>query len=226
MEFSGTVPMDAPDPRIEYEARLHALPFGVFELVPQPSLTRLPMPSFSEMIGAERMLSASFSYAWWRFPDDHSDPRNEIELDERTRRSIEEEPAWGRPTWLIEQAQLLRYPMLWEATRTTWHASPDDSRASLARELVDHANHVLINRFRTELGIPSGPRVGEAWKTTVTAVSDASATVDGAERPAVQIDTDPFVFAIGFRVDEHIVCTTVVPRDALESIDLALTTCQ
>lgn len=226
MEFSGTVPMDAPDPRIEYEARLHALSFGVFELVPQLSLTRLPMPSFSETIGAGRMLSASFSYTWWRFPDDRSDPRNELELDEKTRRSIEEEPVWGRPTWLVEQAQLLRYPILWEATRTTWHASPDDSRASLARELVDHANHVLINRFRTELGIPSGPPVGEAWKTTVTAVSDASATVDGAGRPAVQIDTDPFVFAIGFRVDEHTVCTTVVPGDAFESINLALMTYQ
>ena len=40
----------------------------------------------------------------------------------------------------------------------------------------------------------------------------------------MQIDTDPFVYAVGFRVQENVVCTTVVSRDSLPLIALALTT--
>ena len=56
-----------------------------------------------------------------------------------------------------------------------------------------------------------------------SAAADSSIRVDGEERPGVHIDTDPFVYAVGFRVDEHVVCTSVVPRDALPFLDLSLT---
>lgn len=75
-------------------------------------------------------------------------------------------PSGVAPHGLIEQAQIFRYPMLWEA----------------------------------------------------------SVTVDGRDRRAVRIDTDPFVYAVGFRVDEHVVCTSVLPRESLPFLDLALTT--
>lgn len=133
MEYGGVVPTDAPDPSIESEARLRGVSFPVFQLRPQPSLTRAPVTAFTESTGSagREELSVIFTYTLWKHPDDHSDPRNEVELDERTRRAIEEEPPWGRPAWLIEQAQIFRYPMLWEAVRTAWHASPDRG-ASLA----------------------------------------------------------------------------------------------
>lgn len=227
MEFSGHLPSDAPDPSVESEARLRNLPFPVFELRPQPSLTRVPIAGFMESTGAPGLeeASASFSYTLWRYPDDHADPRNEVELDEATRRSLEEEPPWERPAWLIEQVKVFRYPMLWETIRTSWHAAPDRERNSLSEQLVAHTNHVLRNRFREELGLSPDPRfdTNEAWEATTTSVSNASLDVDGADHAALQIDTDPFVYSIGFRVDEHVVCTTVVPRDALPLIDLAVT---
>jgi hypothetical protein len=226
MEYGGVVPTDAPDPSIESEARVLSLPFPVFQLRPQPSLTRAPLASFTESNGSagQKELSVSFTYTLWKYPDDRSDPRNEIELDERTRRAIEEEPPWGRPTWLIEQAQIFRYPMLSDAIRTAWHASPERERASLPQQLVDHTNHVLRNSFREELGLPAGPSTRNDWKVTTTAVVEASANVDGCDRPAVQIDTDPFVYAIGFRAAEQVVCTSVLSRESLPFLDFALTT--
>ncbi|UYO96501.1 hypothetical protein OED01_12935 [Microbacterium sp. M28] len=226
MEYGGVLPADAPDPSVESEARLRTLDFPVFQLTPQPSLTRAPVVGFTEIGGAVELeeLSVLFTYTLWKHPDDHSDTRNEIELDEQTRRDIEEEPAWGRPAWLIEQVQLFRYPMLWDAVRTARHASPDRVRHSLEQQLVDHTNHVLRNSFREELGLPAGPSTRTDWEATVTSVRDGSINVDGRHRSAVQIDTDPFVYAAGFRIDEHIVCTSVLPRESLPFIDLSLTT--
>ncbi|PQZ50949.1 MULTISPECIES: hypothetical protein [unclassified Microbacterium] len=227
MEFSGHLPPDAPDPSIESEARVRSLRFPVFELRPQRTLTRVPIAGFMESTGAAGLeeVSTSFSYTLWRYPDDHADPRNEVELDEATRRSLEEEPPWERPAWLIEQVKMFRYPMLWEAIRTSWHASPDPERSSLSEQLVAHTNHILRNQFREELCLSPDPRfdADEAWEATTTAVSHASLDVDGEDHPALQIDTDPFVYSIGFRVDEQVVCTMVIPRDALPVVDLAVT---
>jgi hypothetical protein len=224
MEFGGTVPMDAPDPGIASDARLRAVSFPVFQLRPQRSLTRVPITGFTESGGPNGLgeLSVQFTYTLWRYPDDRSDPRNEVELDDRTRRAIEDEPPWGRPAWLREQARIFLYPMLWEATRTAWHASPDRDRHSLSQQLVDHTNHVLRNSFREELGLPAGPTTSDGWRVKASAVADSSISVDGEERPGVHIDTDPFVYAVGFRVDEHVVCTSVLPRDALPFLDLSL----
>lgn len=218
--------MDAPDPSTESEARLRSLPFPVFELRPQPALTRVPIAGFTEISGAtgREEVSAAFSYTLWRHPDDHADPRNEVELDEVTRRSLDDEPPWGRPAWLIEQVKVFRYPLLWEAVRTTWNASPARKGTSLAEQLVAHTNHILRNQFREELGLSRDPRTDDdAWAATTTAVSETSVEVDGRDHPATQIDTDPFVYGVGFRIDEHVVCTTVIPRDALPLVDLAVT---
>jgi hypothetical protein len=226
MEYGGVVPTDAPDPSIESEERLRGVSFPVFQLKLQPSLTRTPITGFTESSGpaGREELSVLFTYTIWRYPDDRADPRNEIELDERTRRAIAEEPPWGRPAWLIEQAQILRYPMLWEAVRTAWHAFPEPQIASLPQQLIDHTNHVLRNRFREELGLPAGPSTSTDWKVRAASVTDATVKVDRYDRAAVHIDTDPFVYSVGFQVDEHVVCTTVLPRDSLPFLDLALTT--
>ncbi len=229
MEYGGVLPEDAPDPSVASEARLHAVPFSVFQLRPQPSITRTPITGFTESSGwaGHEELSVDFSYTLWRYPEDHSDPRNEIELDERTRPSIEEVPPWGRPAWLVEQSRLFRYPMLWAAVRSACQASPDSERHSLAQLLVDHANHILQNTFREELGLPvlpTGLSDDSGWRATRKAVKEASLRVDGRDRAALHIDTDPFVYAVGFRVDDHVVCTTVVPRDSLPFVDLEITT--
>lgn len=226
MEFHGVVPIDAPDPSVESEARLRAVSFPVVQLTPRPSLTRSPITGFAESLGpaGREDSTVAFTYTLWRHPEDHADPRNEIELDERTRRAIEEEPPWGRPTWLIAQARLLKYPMLWEAVRTTWSAASGTRRTSLPQSLMDHTDHVLRNQFREELGLPPGPTSDTRWQVTPAAVSDATANLDGRDVPALQIDTDPFVYSLGFRLDEHVVCTSVLPRDSLPVVDLTFTT--
>lgn len=229
MEFGGVLSEDAPDPRVASEARLRAVAFPVFQLRPQPGITRLPITGFTESSGwaGHEELTVEFSYTLWRYPEDRSDPRNEIELDEQTRRSIEEEPPWGRPAWLVEQAQFFRYPMLWSAIRTAWQASPDPERHALAPLLVDHTNDVLRNIYREELGLPAIPTGfpddGD-WRATPTAVAPASLTVDGRDRSGLHIDTDPFVYAFGFRADDSVVCTIVLPRDSLPFLHLGITT--
>jgi hypothetical protein len=40
----------------------------------------------------------------------------------------------------------------------------------------------------------------------------------------LQIETDALVYAVGFRVDEHVVCTSVLSRESLPFLDLFLTT--
>lgn len=99
MEYGGVILTDAPDPSVESESRLRGLDFPVFQLKPQPSLSRVPITGYTESNGAagQEELSVSFTYTLWKYPDDHSDPRNEIEMDERTRRSEGCAPRPGRP---------------------------------------------------------------------------------------------------------------------------------
>lgn len=87
MEYGGVVPTDAPDPSIASEARLRAVTYSVFQLRPQPAVTRAPITGFTESTGAlgHQELSVQFSCTLWRYPEDHADPRNEIELDERVK---------------------------------------------------------------------------------------------------------------------------------------------
>ncbi|WP_040167888.1 hypothetical protein [Microbacterium gorillae] len=224
MEIGGVVPLDAPDPDVGMDARIRSLPFPVMQLFPQRALTRVPGATFMESRGS--VLSVSLSYALWRYPDDHSDPRNELELDEFTALTMELEPPWGRPDWLADDARLYRYPVLSEAVRTTWHADPEAAGAGLAQQLMDHADHILMNEFREELGLPLpiGEPREDGWRVSAAAVVPSTARVDGRERPAVHVDTDPFVYGFGFRIDPHLVCTTVVSRDSLPLLDLAITT--
>lgn len=101
-------------------------------------------------------------------------------------------------------------------TRSSAIVSPGAARR-------DHTDHILRNQFREELGLSADPRVDPESNTTTASVSEASVEVDGEERPAMQIDTDPLVYSIGFPIDEQVTCTAVIPRDALALVDLAFT---
>lgn len=227
MQFAGVLPEDAPDPRVESVERVRALPFPVVGLVPQPSIADTSRFGFQETNGTSGRTSVAVSrnYTLWRNPEDHSDPVNLADLDEHTRASLDTEPPWPRPAWLIEAAQLMRYPMLWEAVRTSWNRDASE-RTTLAQQLVDHANHVLRNRYREQLGLQPGPDdTGSDWMITTSAVREGvTARLDGAEIDAVDIDTDPFVYAIGFPLSEDVVVTAVLPRDELIHVDQSFTT--
>lgn len=123
-----------------------------------------------------------------------------------------------------ELVQLMRYPLLWEAVRTSWDRENSED-SSLAQQLVDHANHVLRNRYREQLGLRRGTDPDTGWKATAAAVrAGATARLDGCDVDALELDTDPFVHGIGFQLEDHVVVTVVLARDELPYLDLAFTT--
>ncbi|KAA9107925.1 hypothetical protein [Microbacterium rhizomatis] len=224
MHIAGVLPPDAPDPRDAHRELLRVLAFPLMGLVPQPTIEDHDSFGFIEGKDAEGrwQMSVSITYTLWRNPADHEDPVNLAELDEQTRESLDVEPAWERPAWLIEGVQRLRYPMLWEAVRTSWHRD-ESEYTTLSRQLVDHANYVLMNQFREELGLPRGPHGDTAWQISQSAVNPAvTLEIDGVEVAASEIDTDPFVYAVGARLAPDVVTTVVIARDHLPYVRVAL----
>lgn len=226
MQIGGVLPEDAPDPRLQMNARLRDLDFPLMSLAPQASVEDIGAVSINEGTDAEirSHLSVSFSYTLWRNPADRADPANLAELDDQTLASLDETPAWPRPAWLLELAQRMRYPMLWEAVRTTWNRELSE-HTTLPRQLVEHTNHILRNRFRDELGIPPSHEGDPAWAVKESAVDTAATLeIDGAATPAAEIDTDPLVYAIGAQLLPHVATTVVIAREDLPHIRVALTT--
>jgi hypothetical protein len=225
MQFAGVLPEDAPDPRVETAARVRDLPFALMTLVPQPTLEDRGAIGFTEGMdaGGRSQLSASVGYTLWRNPDDRSDPANLAELDEQTKAALDAEPAWPRPAWLIEAVQAMRYPQLWDAVRTSWNRDASEYTTA-SRQLVDHANHILMNQFREELDIHPGETVFDTpWQVKESAVNAAaSLEIDGIRGPALEIDTDPFVYAIGAQLTPDVVTTVVIAREHLPYVHVAL----
>jgi hypothetical protein len=225
MQFAGVLPEDAPDPRVETAARLRDLPFPVMTLAPQPTLEDRGAIGITEGVDAvgRSQLSVSMGYTLWRNPDDRDDPANLAELDEPTRAALETEPAWPRPAWLVESVETLRYPQLWEAVRTSWNRDAAEY-TSASRLLVDHANHILMNQFRDELGIEPGDAMFDApWRVKESAVNAAvSLEIDGIPVPGLEIDTDPFVYAIGAQLTPDVVTTVVIAREHLPYVHVAV----
>lgn len=225
MQFTGFLPEDAPDPYRELRDRVRALSLPLWGFTPQPSLdghVDLGLETASGTTGASSV-AVTLSYPLWRNPADHSDPVNLAALDERTRARLDESPPWPRPDWLVTGVERMRYARLPEAVRTSWHREPNE-HTTLPQALIRHARYVLVNHFREPLGIEPGPgafdhpgiRIAPAAVDTSTSV-----LVDGVTTPAAQIDTDPFVFAIGFAASPDVVVTAVVPRDELAHVAIA-----
>lgn len=220
------LPPDAPDPRDGIAARVRALHFSVLGLAPQRSLEDHGLIGITESTGdsGPTRQSVSVGYALWRNPDDRDDPVNLADLDEVGRASLDVEPPWPRPPWLVEGVKRMRYAQLWDAVRTSWSrdASP---LTSLSRQLMDHVDHILMNQFREELGIRPGPVFDAPWRVRESAVNrDATLEIDGAEVTAAEIDTDPFVYGIGARLRHDVVVTVAIARRDLPYVRLALVT--
>lgn len=226
MRVSGILREDAPAPRVGQAERLKLMPIPVMGLVPQPSLedTDAVGLGYGQDARGYSEMTASVTYTIWRNPNDYSDPMDLADLDEHTRRAINDVPPWPRPAWLVEQVERLRYPQLWEAVRTTWHRDPSE-RASVRRVLVDHVNYILMNRYRQELGLSGNP-----WEQPAPAVNDrmvngqVSVLVNGAEVCGAVLNTDPFVYGIGAELAGGGVVTAVLPRAELKRIQVQFIT--
>ncbi|WP_127794451.1 hypothetical protein [Agromyces sp. LHK192] len=242
MHFAGVLPEDAPDPRVEATARLRSVPFAVVGLAPQAALEDTGFPGFEESISwrngdpsgsrATTRLTVSLTYQLWRNPDDRDDPVNLAgsvinDDDEPTRDALDDVPPWPRPAWLVEQAERMRHPHLWEVVRTSWHRDRSED-ASVPWLLAHHVNHILMNRFRDEVGYVHGTPLWEdhsGWQVADRAArGGVTARLDGVDVPAVEIDTDPFVYGIGFDLAPGVFVTAAIPRDELRYLDVSFAT--
>ncbi|WP_409047513.1 hypothetical protein AB2L57_15460 [Microbacterium sp. HA-8] len=219
------LPEDAPDPRVEQWQRIAHMPFLIFGFVPQPTLEEFGPSQFgtgSDGAGV-RDGSVALGYTVIRHPENRSDPANLAELDDELLAMLDEVPPHPRPRWLIEQTDRLRYPMLWQAVRTSWHRDADQ-RPSIGEALVAHASSVLNQSFRRERGLEG--RIGglpPAPDLTVAAVqNDTVLLVDGVEHRAARIDTDPHVFVVGTALDDSTLVSVVVSRDELAYVRIEL----
>ncbi|WP_156241173.1 hypothetical protein [Microbacterium oryzae] len=224
------VPADeVPDPRIEALEQLREMPVPTAVFVPQPHLEKASTPSLQRRGVSEGMrgMNVSFTYMFFLDPDDRMAPENLAELDPDTERALEEAADSAGPSWLVEMMEEMRFPQLWEAVRTSWHRDEDES-SSLDALLLEHAEHVLRNCFRTQRGLegfagglPPAPDLSES-----ALQRPAFLVVDGVELEGARIDTDPHVYAIGAELPSGGTATGVVPRDKLDHIRLELKTHQ
>ncbi len=217
MQFGGMLPEDAPDPRLRPIEQLRDMPVPILGLVPQPNVEdwgALGVES-ARSDSVIDQIAAVIGYTLWRNPTDRSDPGNLAELDERTQAALDMQPPWPRPRWLIDQVERMRYPMLWEAVRTTWQR--DAGSLTAAAELVRHVNSVLVNRYHTEwTHDPAALEHGLKQYVDERHIErDLPVTVNGTTILGLRIDTDPFVFGIGADVGNNTVLTAVIDREAL-----------
>lgn len=227
MLFGGVLPEDAPDPRLRTIEYLQDLPVPILGLIPQPNIEDWGALGVESARGGSVIdrIGASVGYTLWRNPADRSDPQNLAELDERTQAAVETEPPWPRPQWLIDQVERMRFPVLWEAVRTTWQRD-DVGPLSAAAELVGHVNHVLTNRYHTDwardpAALEHGLRqhVDERHIESVVPV-----TVNAVPISGVRIDTDPFVLGIGADLGGNAALTAVIDREALPFLTIEFAT--
>jgi hypothetical protein len=226
MRLTGILPEDAPDPRVEQAERLKLMPIQIMGLVPQPSLedTDSVGLGYGQDARGYSDMTASVTYTLWRNPIDRSDPINLADLDEQTRRAIEDVPPWPRPAWLVKQVKRMRYPQLMEAVRTTWHRDRSE-RTSTRSVLLDHVNYILMNQYRQELGLGGNPWDQHAPTGIDLMFNDqVTVLVSGLEMPAVEVDTNPFVYGIGTELPGGGIVTAVLPRAELNRIQIQFTT--
>ena len=221
MQFAGVLPEDAPDPRLESGRRLLGLTFPLMGLVPQPTIEDTDSPAIMETTGGagRSQLAVSFSYTLWRNADDRADPVNLKDLDPHEQAAIDTDPPWPRPAWLIEYVDMMRYPQLWEAVRTCWTRDGSE-HTTLGRQLIDHTNYILMNQFREELRLGVHDWDSPALTSERVVRHGVHVPIDGVFMSGAEIDTDPFVYAVGAKLPSGGTLTVVVPREHLPHLTL------
>jgi hypothetical protein len=224
MDIAGFLAEDAPDPRDARLAMIEGLGVPAAGLVPQRHLEDRGEAGYS-ISGARGAdgpdeVTISRTYVLWRRPDDRDDPVNLAVLDAATSAAVAAPLERPIPGWLHEARRLLHYPHLWDAVQTCW-TRPGAERPTVSERLVAHAEHVLTNDYREQLGLGRGPG---SWAAPIppAALQPHEVTVDGVARAGLLLDTDPFVLGLGCELEDGRVVTVVVDRDAVPLLRLDL----
>lgn len=226
MRWDGILPEDAPDPRLEQATKLKTFPVPLMGLISQPALEEISQMSLNDAYDDRGYseICATLSYTLWRNPNDRADPINLAQLPEETRAMIDDVPPWPRPAWLVEQAEMYRYPMLWEAVRTTWQRDPA-RESTLSTLLVEHANYVLMNQYNQDSSSLSWDRSAPTHLVSERAINtNARVQINGVETLAAELDTDIYVYGIGAQLESGGFLTAVIPRSELKYINVSFGT--
>ena len=221
MYFSERDPEDFPAPPTIAEV-VAGFRVPVMSLVLQPAVdVRSVSTTGSSMNGELTLLtSVSLSHTFWQVPGDHADPANLADLAAVDLAALDTPPIRPLPDWMMEQRELMHYPMLWEAVMTT--RPSDDGQQTPESTLVDHVNYVVMNTFREQRAAGEFP--GELDSPATTGhIERTSVRVDGADLPGMRLDTDPHVYGVGVALSDRIL-TAVIARDHLADITIAFAT--
>ncbi|QHC69033.1 MULTISPECIES: hypothetical protein [unclassified Rathayibacter] len=212
MDTSGAVrDMPAPPGVDEIAAR-----FG------DPVLAFAPQPRLEEFAAAQtmalgRFVEISLSYSFYKNPRNRADPVNHVPLTPEQKRAIERAENDHLPPWMVDQVTRMRYPVLWEAVRTSVPIPAERSRP-LESRLAAHMGDVLRNTFPGRVRSRRGgmPVVAAALRDE-DVVRGVPVIVDGEALRGYRVDTDPDVVAIGARVDGRYM-TVVLDRKIVPEI--------
>jgi hypothetical protein len=215
-------PSDLPPPPTPDEVAA-GFPVPLFTLVTQDSVEEAGVSAASVTQDQRTvMTAATLLYTLWRNPADHDDPANLVDLTEEMRASLDAEPPWPLPEWMVRWRKRMRYPLLWDAVRTT-HVSDESAWYSPELALVEHVNYVVTNQFRDARvrgGFP-GELFDPATEDHVE--HNIPISVDGVEVTGTRIDTDPHVLGLAADLGNRIL-TAAFAREYLPFLRPAFAT--
>ncbi|MGP9501813.1 hypothetical protein ACT3TS_06325 [Specibacter sp. AOP5-B1-6] len=223
----GARPADIPAPATPDEVAA-SFPVPLLAFAGQTTLVEAAVSRMGESSNGETVMeAATLSYTVWRNPANRHDPANLLELSAEMRAQLAVEPPWPLPDWMIQWRETMRYPLAWDAVRTTWTTAAVP-RPRLATLLAEHANYLLMNMFRTErmaAGPPGRPGLGGELFDGVTPGSAGSGRVmvDGVSVAGLILDSDRHVFGVGVDLGDRYL-TAVVSREWLPLLRLEFAT--
>lgn len=246
MDFDRSIePADVPAPPTPDEVAA-AFPVPLLTFTGQPALEEAAASRSGETSnGVTVMAAATFSYTVWRNPADREDPVNLADLPDDVRAQLEFEPPWPLPDWLVQWRARMRYPLLWDAVRTTWTRGAEPRR-SVEALAVEHLDYVVMNMSRDASPRDRSP----GWMSLDELPADelypedlfpdglippglagpasgidrgVGIMVDGAPVPGVRLNSDPHVLGLGVDLGEKFL-TVVIPREWLPLLRLEFST--
>jgi hypothetical protein len=166
--------------------------------------------------------AATLSYTLWRNPADHEDPANFAELTPEVRAGLDQEPPSPLPEWMEFLREQMRYPMLWEAVRTT-HISDGSVWHSPELAFIEHINYIVMNTFRAQrmLGEFPGELVDEAIEDRIE--HGVPLTLDGIQVNGMRYEDDQHIVGVAADLGDRYM-TAVIPREHLSLVRLEFKT--
>lgn len=222
MRKDGRVDAVTPDPRLAQAEQLKLMPVAIMGLRAQPLSDDAGYLSIQDNYDDHGLcdMSVTVSYTLWDAADDRSKFLGGLEqgaVEGVVPGSVHQ---YKRPRWPEEYVRRMNYPQLFEAVRTTWTRDAEAAQP-LAAALVDHANYVLINQFRQELGLPQeSSAIPPMMLTEKTVNGHAEVQIEDSKTAGAEIDTDPYIYAAGVEFPSGALMTAVLPRKYLHQLEL------